>query len=247
MTETYTPLHVHIARAATRSGPPVLLVHGFLSNGAHDWPDANWSDAITAQGRDVLVVDLPAHGQGAAVSDPAQARVAAVAAALEKVAASTGEAVDVIGYSLGARLAWALAAQHPGRVNRLVLGGLGLLDPFAPVDFAAARQLAEAGEAPADPHTGFLASLVIGSGADAASMFNFMEGLAADPFDPAREAPTAQLLFIAGTDDPMAAKIDTLEPYVPGSRTLRVPGDHMAALRTPAFREAALTFLGLAA
>lgn len=246
MTATSTPLHVCTVKAASPTGAPVLLVHGFLSSGANDWPDTHWAEAIAAQGRDVIVVDLPAHGQGAAVTDPAQARVATVASALADAAAAAGGPVDVIGYSLGARLAWAFGAQHPERVNRLVLGGLGLLDPFAPVDFAAARRLADGGATPADPHTGFLANLVIGSGADAASMFNVMEGLAGDPFDPAREAPRAPLLFIAGTDDPMAARIDTLEPFVPGSRTVRVPGDHMGALKTREFREAALGFLGLA-
>ena len=42
------------------------------------------------------------------------------------------ELADVIGYSLGARLAWSPAAT--GRVGRLVLGGLSPTDPIAGVD-----------------------------------------------------------------------------------------------------------------
>jgi pimeloyl-ACP methyl ester carboxylesterase len=62
----------------------------------------------------------------------------------------TGGEIDVVGYSLGARLAWALAGHPAVAVRRLVLGGLSPMEPFAMVDLPAARTALAGGPAPAD-------------------------------------------------------------------------------------------------
>ena len=57
------------------------------------------SNAVAAAGRSVIVPDLPAHGDSA----PATAGVAGLVNALAALA--DGGPMDVVGYSLGARLA----------------------------------------------------------------------------------------------------------------------------------------------
>lgn len=231
----------HFRRAAPKHAP-VLLLHGFMSNGAADWPATAWVEPLLAAGRDVIVVDLPGHGASARVESAEAARPSRIVAALAEILAAAGGPVDVIGYSLGARLAWSLAAQRPDLVGKLVLGGLAPNEPFVALDFPAARRLVDEGVAPADPLTGFIAGMVTRA-PDPHSLLNLAEGLAAEAFDPNLEAPAGNVLFLAGTEDPMAGAVDTLEHFIPGSRTLRVPGDHMGALASEAFRREALAFL----
>ena len=66
-----------------------------------------------------LLVDLPGHGRHAGETDPARFTVEAVEADL--LALTDGEPVDLVGYSMGGRVALALAVRHPERVRRLVL------------------------------------------------------------------------------------------------------------------------------
>lgn len=213
-----------------------------MSSGAADWPQAAWVEPLLAAGRDVIVVDLPGHGASARVDSAEAAVPSRIVAALADILADTGGVVDIVGYSLGARLAWSLAAQHADRVGKLVLGGLAPSEPFAALDVLAARRLVDEGVAPTDPLTGFIAGMVARA-PDPHSLLNLAEGLAAEAFDPTREAPAKSVLFLAGIEDPMAGAVDTLEAFIPGSRTLRVPGDHLGALASEAFRRDALAFL----
>src|SRR5699024_5072706 len=41
------------------SGPPVLLIHGFGSDGYADWVEPGWPTSLTSAGRTVLVPDMP--------------------------------------------------------------------------------------------------------------------------------------------------------------------------------------------
>jgi pimeloyl-ACP methyl ester carboxylesterase len=139
-------------RLAVHSFPgerPVLLVHGFTSSAQIDWIEPGWPQALAAQGRGTVAVDLPGHGSCPA-ADRDAISVSAIIAGLVAAIDSTGQdEADVVGYSLGARLAWPLAAT--GRVGRLVLEGLGTTDPLAGMDIELLRAVAK-GEAEApDP------------------------------------------------------------------------------------------------
>lgn len=243
-----SPLAVRRQAAPTGSAsatalPPVLLMHGFASSSAEDFGD--WADALAAGGRDAYLVDLPGHGGSPAVPGAGAGTTSAVVAALAAVVRSIdAEHVDVIGYSLGARLAWELPAAT-GRVRRLVLGGLSPFEPFAGVDIVAIARAVD-GEPPADPFVGMMAGMVSGAGRDTDSLLALMAGLGSEPFapeDPASSRPDVPTLLVAGADDPMTQGLEGLTTVVPDARLVRVPGDHLGALHSPAFREAALTFL----
>lgn len=234
----------HLSLAVSRSDAgaatsPVLMIHSFLSSGAVDWPPDRWANPLAQRGHSVIAPDLPAHGASGAVDG---ADAVSLAALVDALAALLDRPADVVGYSLGARIAWALAARYPDRVRRLVLGGLSPMDPFAVLDYPAARAFAATGEQPSDPMTAMIAGAVVGAGGDVASRLNFMQGLSRDPFDPAGEAPSCPTLFVLGDDDQIAAGIEDLAK-ARGDRLVRVPGDHFAALHTPEFREAVLAHL----
>jgi hypothetical protein len=74
-------------------------------------------------------------------------------------------------------------------------------------------------------------------------LLDLIEGLATEPFAPEAGAPAMPVLLLGGVDDPMAAGIDELAARLPDVRVRRVPGDHLAALHTPEFRDAVRGFL----
>jgi pimeloyl-ACP methyl ester carboxylesterase len=224
--------------AGEPTGPTVVLLHGFASTGDRDFPAERWVAPLTAAGRDVLVIDLPGHGRSPADAIGTRATVAALA---DAVAGARG-GIDLIGYSLGARLAWDLAASVP--VQHLVLGGLSPMEPFGAVDFAAARAFATDDREPGDPLTGFIARMVTAPGNDADALLRVAEGLGAEPFA-LENAPAGPALVVAGADDPMAAGGEPIAAALPGSTLLVVPGDHLGALASDPFRDAALRFIGV--
>ncbi|ALG09794.1 alpha/beta fold hydrolase [Kibdelosporangium phytohabitans] len=236
------PLPVtHTQPAGPTAGPPVVLVHGFASAGTKDWPAARWAEPLAEAGRETFVVHLPGHQGGPAADDAEDVTTPNV---LRRLAASVPSGqVDLVGYSLGARLAWDLAATKALEVRRLVLGGLSPMEPFAMVDLAAARSSVHGGPSPVDPLTAAIAGMVRDQ--DANSLLNLVEGLARQPFDPAASVPRVPTLLLAGENDQMSQGIERIAALVPDAQLRHVPGDHLGALASDEFRAAVLEFLGV--
>jgi 2-succinyl-6-hydroxy-2,4-cyclohexadiene-1-carboxylate synthase len=109
------------------AGTPLLLIHGFTGRGT------SWAGhaAVFARSFRVVVVDLPGHGRSA-TGDVRRMTVERTADDLATILRRLGAApADVIGYSLGARIALRLAVAHPDVVRRLVLESPspGIADP----------------------------------------------------------------------------------------------------------------------
>lgn len=100
-------------------GPrPVVLLHGFMGS------SAAWAHLRPLLSPHVmaLAVDLPGHGRSAQLVEEGREGFDQTLAHLDAlVERELGGLADVVGYSQGARLALAFAAQRPGRVRRLVL------------------------------------------------------------------------------------------------------------------------------
>ena len=101
---------------------PLVLLHGFMGRGA-DWAAVLESAAfgLEPSGRrsqaEVWAPDLPGHGAALALEAEAYSMDGAAARVLEDVA----EPADVVGYSMGGRLALHIAVTRPEAVRRLVL------------------------------------------------------------------------------------------------------------------------------
>lgn len=94
-----------------------LLLHGFTGS-SQSWGDG-LIDALASLGPPPVLVDLPGHGRHAGDTDPDHFTLEAV---LESIGdASGGEPIDLVGYSMGGRLALAYAVAHPEAVRTLVL------------------------------------------------------------------------------------------------------------------------------
>jgi 2-succinyl-6-hydroxy-2,4-cyclohexadiene-1-carboxylate synthase len=107
---------LHITEAG--AGAPLLLLHGFTGSAAE------WYDLVPAlaSGRRVIMPDLVGHGASEAPADPAcytmERCVADLLAVLDQLELAQ---VDLLGYSMGGRVALHLAVAAPERINRLIL------------------------------------------------------------------------------------------------------------------------------
>lgn len=225
------------------TAPPIILIHGFLSSARTDFVETGWLPRLSLLGRRAMAIDLPAHGTSpiknkAARSTEALPTAAIVAAIAETIARFyPGEQVDVVGYSLGARLAWELpAAGVP--VHRLVLGGLSLMDPFASVHVPTLMRALE-GDSVSEL-TGMVAGMILGSGGDPYALSSLVAGLGKQPFDSSKNVPPVPVLLAGGTDDPMVQGLSDLARALPYAEYAAVPGDHESALSSREFWEATI-------
>jgi len=97
---------------------PLLLLHGFSGS------SQNWEPILPllTAANPAIVVDLLGHGRAAAPDDPQRYRMETAAADLAALINDiTRPPVNLIGYSMGGRLALYLALHYPQLVNRLIL------------------------------------------------------------------------------------------------------------------------------
>ncbi|MBB4930211.1 pimeloyl-ACP methyl ester carboxylesterase [Lipingzhangella halophila] len=222
---------------AVPARPPVLLLHGFGSSFELNWERTGWASRLAAEGLRTIGPDLRGHGRsGRPRQDDAYLPGVFVADLVLLLDEFGVERVDVVGYSMGSRLAWEFALIRPERVRRVVMGGFGPRDPFSGTDLS-------------DPGTddspfGALFRAVAGlPGNDAAALAACARGQAARPFTPEPAPRRTPLLFVAGENDEMA---DGVERLARGSDAgvLRVARrDHRTAVPASVFKDAVLEFL----
>ena len=105
---------------------PILLIHGFASNHRMNWVGPRWVQTLTEAGRRVIAFDNRGHGQSEKLYAPAAYHLDLMTRDAANLLAHLGvERADVMGYSMGARIASFLALSRPSLVRSLVLGGLG--------------------------------------------------------------------------------------------------------------------------
>ena len=118
---------IEIAFLDEGEGEPIVLVHGFASNKEVNWVYPGWVSALTRAGRRVIALDNRGHGASTKLYDPAAYHSGIMAEDVRALIDHLGlPRADVMGYSLGARIAALLALAHPERVRAAVLGGLGI-------------------------------------------------------------------------------------------------------------------------
>ena len=234
---------------------PVLLVHGFASSTALNWEATGWLRDLTAAGRRVFTVDLLGHGESAAPLEmdayaPSRLRAAvlevlALAGARPREAGDPASGVDLVGYSLGSRLVWELAAERPDLVNRAVLGGMSAEDPLADFDLDAALIFLSDSEDIAHESTASLMTLMqLAPGANTPALLRLVAAIKKERFEPGASVPVRPLLFVTGDRDVLATGTAELAALAADSEVLWLPArTHMNAVSSRAFKQAAIEFL----
>jgi pimeloyl-ACP methyl ester carboxylesterase len=117
---------VEIAFLDEGEGEPIVLVHGFASNKEVNWVFPGWVTTLSRAGRRVIALDNRGHGQSTKLYEPGGYHAAVMAEDVRALIDHLGLGrADVMGYSMGARIAAFLALAHPDRVRSAILGGLG--------------------------------------------------------------------------------------------------------------------------
>jgi len=108
---------VHVRDTGPRDAPVLVLLHG-LGASLHTWEP--WAQALDHRYR-VVRFDFPGHGLSGAVPDDdyRDARTLRLLRAL--LDSLQVPRATLVGNSMGGRIAWSFTAEHPERVERLVL------------------------------------------------------------------------------------------------------------------------------
>jgi len=238
---------VEIAFLDEGEGEPIVLIHGFASNKEVNWVAPGWVTTLARAGRRVIALDNRGHGQSTKLYEPAAYHSAIMAqdvrALLDHLALPRA---DVMGYSMGARIAAFLALADPQRVRAAVLGGLGI---HLVEGVGLPETIALALEAPTraevtDP-TGFMfRSFAEQTKSDLRALAACMRGSRQTLSAAEAGRIAAPLLVAVGSKDRIAGSPQELAALIPGARALEIPGrDHMLAVGDRLFKQGVLEFL----
>lgn len=235
--------------------PPVFLIHGFASSVELNWVKTGWVKALNEAGRRVISVDLPGHGRSASPYDLDSYTPGKIRADLLQVLIDEGvhplaaddptSGVDLIGYSLGSRLAWEFGATQPELVRKMVLGGPNPEDPLADFDLRAAQDFLNDGTPIDDESTAWLLGMaqLIPSN-DIFALLTMVQAVKLEPFDPTDAVPHVPILLVAGDLDERARSMGRLAALSPDAQQLIVAGrTHNNTVTSREFKDAAISFL----
>lgn len=112
---------------------PVVLVHGWGGSFEATWQRNGFTELLRDAGRPVIGIDLLGHGTAPKPHEPEayDDLTERIVAALPPDLGNPDDAVDAIGFSLGALTLLRLAGRQPHRFRKLVLAGIGrnVVDP----------------------------------------------------------------------------------------------------------------------
>ena len=226
------------------SGPPVVLLHGYVSDSFINWVRPGLIDKLTEAGYQAIALDQRGHGmsekphQDSAYTDGAMVKDAR--ALLDELQI---ERCFLVGYSMGARNTLDVITRDEPRVRAAVLGGIGS-------NMLAARD-----------HGGALADAMLAedkssiTNAFAKSFRDFADlvrgdrqALAAIMRQP-REAfgdlskIDIPVLILVADNDPMIGDPEALAEKIPGAKVATVGGSHLNVVNNQEFHKELIKFL----
>jgi pimeloyl-ACP methyl ester carboxylesterase len=230
-----------------REDPPILLIHGFASSHGVNWLFPQWVKTLTQAGRRTIVFDNRGHGRSEKLYEPDAYRPWEMAGDAARLLDHLNIArADVMGYSMGARIAAHLALTAPERVRGLILAGLGIHlvdDEGLPTGIADAME-AESLEGLTDPTQRMFRAFAESTRSDLRALAACIRGSrhALTPAEVGRIA--APTLICVGSEDDVAGDPLALAALMPDARALVIPGrDHNRAVGDKVYKDGALAFL----
>jgi pimeloyl-ACP methyl ester carboxylesterase len=221
-------------------GPPVVLVHGFGTSFQTTWVGNGWVALLEDANRQVIPVDLLGHGTAEKSNNPDDYRD------LEHSVLDLLpiEAIDAVGFSMGAQILLWLAGQHPGRFNRLVVAGTGR-NLFESDNRWRARVINAVRTGKAEtPELRYFAQLPESPDADRGSLVAFLERPDPREFTSDLLARVTMPVLVVIGDADYAGPADTLVEALPDAEMVVLPGvDHFATPKNFGFIDAALDFI----
>ena len=223
--------------------PPVLLVHGWAGSFERTWLRGGLVDLLQEAGREVLPFDLPGHGTASKSHDPADYEDIA-GSLLARV--GDYDAVDAVGFSLGAITLLGSAVRSPEKFRKVVLAGIGD-GVFLPHDPARTERILSGLEGRAAPDD--LVARIFGkigneSHNDPLALAAVLRRPRQRPFTNDDLSRVACEVLVALGDKDFSSPADRLAAALPRAKTVSLKGvDHFRTPESFDFIDAVLEFL----
>ena len=244
---THEAIEIAFIDEGPREGEPILLIHGFASNIATNWVQTVWVRTLTRAGRRVIAMDNRGHGASTKSHRTEDYGSPLMAEDARRLLDHLGiQRADVMGYSMGARIAAFLALAHPERVRSAIFAGMGInmvrgLAGTGPIAHALE---ADSIDAVTNPTARTFRAFAEQTKADRLALAACIRG-ARDPITPeALQGVTCPALVAVGDQDVIGGPAEALARLLPHGEALVITGrDHMKAVGDRQYKDGVLAFL----
>jgi len=228
-------------------GRPIVLLHGFSSNRRENWQRLGWYGAFERKNIRFIAADMRGHGESDKPHEPdAYSRDTLVGDVFALLDHLNIAKADVLGFSLGARIALGAALAEPKRVDLLILGGVGgrLFEPPLAGNPMAAAMEAENIDAISEPLLRSFRQFADEQGEDRKAL----AALSRTTHVPITRDVVAgianETLVVAGSRDVLAGDPGALASAMPNAKAVTLPGcDHFSAISHALFKATVFDFL----
>ncbi len=232
---------VSIAYTDEGNGSPVLLIHGFISSGV-SWSQTQLKKDLLEKGYRVIIPDLRGNGnsdhpqKSSAYSNDAE--VKDMIGLADKLGLNSYAS---IGYSRGAIILSKLLTTDT-RIDKAVLGGMGLDFTNPDWDRRIMFQKAFTGQEPLNEHTRGAVNYAKSIGADL-HILGLLQQF--QPVTSIDELYTikAKVLVIAGDQDTDNGNPKELQTHITGAKLSIIQGDHNNTYKSQLFSDEIISFL----
>ena len=238
---------VEIAYLDEGEGDPIILVHGFASSKNVNWVYPTWVSELRKDGRRVIALDNRGHGESAKLYDAEDYSIPIMSGDIVALMDHLKiDRADVMGYSLGGRMAAWLGLNAPERLRSAILGGIGIamIEGGGP-----GENVARALEAPSlddvtDPMGRTFRAFADQTRSDRLALAACLRGSRRLMTREDAAGITVPALIAVGTSDEIAGSAAALGKIIPGAEVLDIPNrDHMRAVGDKVYKTGVLDFL----
>lgn len=225
----------------------ILLIHGFASSVDMNWIGPGWVDLLTREGFRVIAFDNRGHGESQKLYELGDYGAPLMAEDARRLLDHLGLArADVMGYSMGARIAAFLAIRHPDHVRSVIFGGLGgnMIRPMAGSDMIARALEADSINDVSDPVGQTFRRFAEQTASDLKALAICMRSAREPISQEMIGALRCPALVAVGSKDEIAGSAGELAAILPQGKALDITGrDHMRAVGDPIYKKGVLEFL----
>lgn len=230
-----------IAYSDQGKGSPILLIHGFISNGS-SWYDSQLNKALIAAGYRVIIPDLRGNGQSERPQTPVSYQDNAEVKDLKLLMDHLNiDEYMAVGYSRGSIILAELLTQD-SRISKAVLGGMGIDFTNPQWDRRIAFADAFSGRVPLNTMTEGAVNYATSIQADL-TILGFLQDYQPTTSKEQLAKIMTQTLVIAGDQDRDNGDPKKLKEALGNGSLTIVSGDHNTTYRKVAFAKAVLYFI----